>query len=167
MIAGAVAVVNDQRQRNMMIDIAAARFEMSKQSIRSFLCTYLTFQDIAALAPRPTKEKELTKDQKNMRWALNKFFYTRNQNSLPTAYAMMLKEKYCVDGQLLPEHPTYNQFRYFYRVQDLGWSATKRDPFLFLGKNLYLRKNPNCWERFWFHTHIRFHSAAVLHPQVS
>jgi hypothetical protein len=28
---------------------------------------------------------------------------------------MMLKEKYCVDGQLLPEHPTYNQFRYFYR----------------------------------------------------
>ena len=32
MIAGAVAVVNDQRQRNMMIDIAAARFEMSKQS---------------------------------------------------------------------------------------------------------------------------------------
>ena len=115
MIAGAVAVVNDQRQRNMMIDIAAARFEMSKQSIRSFLCTYLAFQDIAALAPRPTKEKELTKDQKNMRWALNKFFYTRNQNSLPTAYAMMLKEKYCVDGQLLPEHPTYNQFRYFYR----------------------------------------------------
>ena len=115
MIAGAVAVVNDQRQRNMMIDIAAARFEMSKQSIRSFLCTYLAFQDIAALAPRPTKEKELTKDQKNMRWALNKFFYTRNQNSLPTANAMMLKEKYCVDGQLLPEHPTYNQFRYFYR----------------------------------------------------
>ena len=115
MIAGAVAVVNDQRQRNMMIDIAAARFEMSKQSIRSFLCTYLAFQDIAALAPRPTKEKELTKDQKNMRWALNKFFYTRNQNSLPTAYAMMLKEKYCVDGQLLHEHPTYNQFRYFYR----------------------------------------------------
>lgn len=76
MIAGAVAVVNDQRQRNMMIDIAAARFEMSKQSIRSFLCTYLAFQDIAALAPRPTKEKELTKDQKNMRWALNKFFYS-------------------------------------------------------------------------------------------
>jgi len=27
----------------------------------------------------------------------------------------MLKEKYCVDGQLLHEHPTYNQFRYFYR----------------------------------------------------
>ena len=51
-----------------------------------------------------------------MRWALNKFFYTRNQNSLPTAYTMMLKAKYCDDyGKLLPDYPSFNQFRYFYR----------------------------------------------------
>lgn len=116
MIASAVAVVDNRQKRNMMIENAAEQFGMSKQSIRSFLCSYLVYQDIAVLAPKQSKEKELTKDQKNMRWALNKFFYTRNQNSLPTAYTMMLKEKYCdANGVLLTEYPSFNQFRYFYR----------------------------------------------------
>ena len=117
-IAPAVAVIADKKKRNMMIDIASKQFCVSKQTIRSLLCSYLVYQDIAALAPkqRQGKIKELTKDQKNMRWALNKFFYTRNQNSLPTAYTMMLKEKYCdVSGNLFPEYPSFNQFRYFYR----------------------------------------------------
>lgn len=116
MIAGAVSVVDDPPQRNLMIEKAAKQSGLSKQSIRSFLCSYLVYQDMAALAPKQVKEKELTQDQKNMRWALNKFFYTRNQNSLPTAYTMMLKAKYCdAYGVLLPEYPSYNQFRYFYR----------------------------------------------------
>ena len=116
MIASAVSVVDDIPKRNLMIEKSAEQFGMSKQSIRSFLCSYLVYQDVAVLAPKQTKEKELTKDQKNMRWALNKFFYTRNQNSLPTAYAMMLKAKYCDEyGVLLPKYPSYNQFRYFYR----------------------------------------------------
>lgn len=116
MIASAVSVVDDVSKRNLMIEKSAEQFGMSKQSIRSFLCSYLVYQDVAVLAPKQTKEKELTKDQKNMRWALNKFFYTRNQNSLPTTYAMMLKAKYCDEyGVLLQEYPSYNQFRYFYR----------------------------------------------------
>ena len=116
MIASAVSVVDDTQQRNLMIEKSSKQFGMSKQSIRSFLCSYLVYQDVAVLAPKQSKEKELTEDQKNMRWALNKFFYTRNQNSLPTAYAMMLKAKYCdAYGVLLPDYPSYNQFRYFYR----------------------------------------------------
>ena len=116
MIAGAVSVVDDPQKRNFMIKKSAEQFGMSKQSIRSFLCSYLVYQDMAVLAPKQPKEKELTKDQKNMRWALNKFFYTRNQNSLPTAYTMMLKTKYCDEnGVLCSEYPSYNQFRYFYR----------------------------------------------------
>lgn len=116
MIASAVSVLDDVKQRNLMIEKSAAQFNVSKQTLRSYLCTYLVYQDIAALAPKHSKEKELTVDQKNMRWALNKFFYTRNQNSLPTAYTMMLKAKYCDDyGVLLPEYPSFNQFRYFYR----------------------------------------------------
>lgn len=110
MIAGAVSVVDDVPKRNLMIEKSSKQFGMSKQSIRSFLCSYLVYQDVAVLAPKQSKEKELTTDQKNMRWALNKFFYTRNQNSLPTAYAMMLKSKYCdAYGVLLPEYPSYNQ----------------------------------------------------------
>lgn len=51
-----------------------------------------------------------------MRWALNKFFYTKNKNSLHVAYIQLLKEKYCdITGNLLPEYPSFYQFRYFYR----------------------------------------------------
>ena len=116
MIAGALFVVDNTSERNRMIKKASEQFNVSKQTIRSYLCTYLVYQDLACLAPKEKTEKELTKDQKNMRWALNKFFYTRNQNSLQTAYTIMLKEKYCdEEGVLLPEHPSFNQFRYFYR----------------------------------------------------
>ena len=116
MIAGALFVVDNTSERNRMINKASEQFGISKQTIRSYLCTYLVYQDLTCLAPKERIEKELTKDQKNMRWALNKFFYTRNQNSLQTAYTMMLKEKYCdEEGVLLPEHPSFNQFRYFYR----------------------------------------------------
>ena len=116
MIAAAVAVVSDKQKRNSMIDYASAQFGVSKQTLRSFLCSYLVYQDISVLAPQRKKEKELTRDQKNIRWALNKFFYTRNQNSLSTAYTMMLKEKYCdAYGNLVSKYPSFNQFRYFYR----------------------------------------------------
>ena len=116
MIASAVSVLDNVKQRNLMLENSAEQFGVSKQTLRTYLCAYLVYQDIAALAPKHSKGKKLTQDQKNMRWALNKFFYTRNQNSLPTAYTMMLKAKYCNDyGKLLPEYPSFNQFRYFYR----------------------------------------------------
>ena len=78
---------------------------------------YLVIQNIQVLLP---KEREygtaLTKDQKNMRWSLNRFFYTFEKNSLKTAYVKMLKEKYCDEaGQLLDTYPSFYQYRYFYR----------------------------------------------------
>ena len=116
MITAAVAVISDKKKRNSMIDYASQQFEVSKQTLRAFLCTYLVYQDMAALTPKKKKEKQLSKDEKNIRWALNKFFYTRNQNSLSVVYTMMLKEKYCdLNGNLVSNYPTFNQFRYFYR----------------------------------------------------
>lgn len=116
MIASAVAVVDNEKKRSEMIDNAANLFGVCKTTVRKYLCTYLVSQDISSLVCRQKKEKELNKDQRNMRWALNRFFYNRNQNSLQTAYTMMLKEKYCDEnGNLLAEYPTFNQFRYFYR----------------------------------------------------
>lgn len=116
MISRAVAVIDDEKGRSNMITLAAEQFKVSKQSVRSFLWSYLVYQNIGALAPKSRTEKPLTDEQKNFRWALNKYFYTRNQNSLPTAYTMMLKEKYCTPlGELMPDHPTFAQFRYFYR----------------------------------------------------
>ena len=116
MIAAALSVVENEKMRSEMINEASKQFSVSKQTLRSYLCTYLVYQGIGALAPQKKEKKELTPDQKNMRWALNKFFYTRNKNSLQTAYTMMLKAKYSnPSGSLLPEFPSFNQFRYFYR----------------------------------------------------
>lgn len=114
MISGVLPFIGDEQKRSKMIDFLSD--SQSKQTIRKYLCLYLTYQTIAALAPAQKKEKELTQDEKIMRWALNQFFYTKNKNSLQTAYTMMLKEKYCDNlGRLLPEYPSFNQFRYFYR----------------------------------------------------
>lgn len=80
------------------------------------LCLYLAYQNIAALAPKhDTSDKPLSQDAKNIRWALNKFFYNQNKNSLNVAYAFMLKEKYSDPlGNLHEHYPTFNQFRYYY-----------------------------------------------------
>ncbi|SCY12521.1 Integrase core domain-containing protein [Lachnospiraceae bacterium XBB2008] len=117
MIAPVLSFIGDENTRSHVINIIAAENNISKQSIRSFLKRYLIFQNIQVLLP---KEREydtvLTKDQKNMRWSLNKHFYTFEKHSLKTAYVKMLKEKYCdEDGQLMDTYPSFYQYRYFYR----------------------------------------------------
>lgn len=117
MIAGVLPFVADDKLRSLTISRIAEDRNVCKQTIRNYLCLYLAYQDISALAPKRSKDdKPLTRDEKNMRWALNKFFYTQNKNSLNTAYTYMLKERYTDGlGNLSTEHPTFNQFRYFYR----------------------------------------------------
>ncbi len=117
MIAGILPFVGDIRQRSYLISQTATEQGVSKQTIRSYLCLYLAYQNLAALAPKPqTSDKELTADEKNIRWALNKFFYSQHKNSLRTAYTSMLQVKYCdSSGVLLPTYPSFYQFRYFYR----------------------------------------------------
>ena len=116
-ISSVVAVVADKKRRTEMIAFAASNSGVSKHTVRKYLCLYLVYQTVSILAPiDSTNEASLTKEQKWMRWALNKYFYTQRANSLRTAYLYLLKEKYLDDkGQLLEKHPTYYQFRYFYR----------------------------------------------------
>lgn len=117
MIAGILPFVGDEKQRSFLIDAISKEMNIGKQTIRKTLCLYLVYQNIAVLTPKQKNyERELTTDEKNIRWALNKFFYNKNRNSLTTAYTMMLKEKYCDSaGVLLPEYPSIHQFKYFYR----------------------------------------------------
>lgn len=117
MIAGVLPFIGNEKERSMMISRVAEMFGVSKQTIRHNLCMYLVYQNISALAPKKCSYKRpMTKDEKNMRWALNKYFYTQRKNSLQTVYALMLKEKYCDNaGTLMPNYPTKHQFRYFYR----------------------------------------------------
>ena len=117
LIAPVVAVVADKNKRNEMINYVVRNSDLSKQTIRSYLCRYLIFQTVTVLAPvEAVRNRKLTKDQKLMRWALNKFFYTQRANSLRTAYLYLLKEKYLDNNGVLKEdHPSFYQFRYFYR----------------------------------------------------
>jgi len=116
-IAGILPFVSDEKMRNIIIANTAEENDICKQTVRNYLCLYLAYQDLSALAPkRIDEERPLNQDEKNMRWAPNKFFYTKHQNSLTTAYTLMLKEKYSdSEGTLLANFPTFNQFRYFYR----------------------------------------------------
>lgn len=117
LIAPVIAVAADKNKRNEMIAFTAQNSGLSKQTIRQYLCLYLAFQTVTALASvSAVRCNELTKEHKLMRWALNKYFYTSRENSLRTAYLYLLKEKYLdKDGVLKENHPSFYQFRYFYR----------------------------------------------------
>lgn len=117
MIAPILRLLSDEKKKCEMISVVANNEKVSKQTIRKYLCQYLAFQSIAILAPKDRdNDTSLTKDEKNMRWALNKFYFSYEKHSLKTSYTMMLKAKYCDgNGELLAEYPTFNQFRYFYR----------------------------------------------------
>ena len=104
-IAGILPFIGDEKKRKFMIHQMSEK--RSKQTIRRYLCAYLVYQDISVLAPLPKKkDRELTKDEKNMRWSLNRYYYTKNGNSLRTAYTLMLKEKYCDSNGKLFHHLT-------------------------------------------------------------
>lgn len=117
MIAPMLTFLSNQKKRRELINTISNIKSISKQTIRYYLCLYLAYQNIAVLAPKHSiKESVLSQDEKNMRWALNKFFYTKHKNSLNVAYTLLLKEKYCDSlGNLKSQYPSFYQFRYFFR----------------------------------------------------
>lgn len=117
MISCILPFIADKERRSSVISQVAIDKGVSRQTICNYLWLYLVYQNISALAPKDKgSKKELSTDEKNIRWALNKFYYTRQQHTLNTVYTLMLKEKYCDEnGVLLEEYPSFYQFRYFYR----------------------------------------------------
>ena len=117
LIAAVIPFVGNSAKRSAMIAQMAELNSISKQTIRKYLCLYLTYQRMEVLAPPPQKkQRELTTDEKNFRWALNKFYYTQRQHSLPTAYNLMLQHKYTdATGQLVPGYPPFHRFKYYYQ----------------------------------------------------
>ncbi len=116
-IAPVLGCLEDEALRTRLIKRTAEEHGVTRQTVRNYLKLYLTYNTISALAPkhRTAKEKPLTEDEKNMRWAVNRYVYSRRKNSLSTAYKMMLKEKYTDgEGKLLEKYPSFNQFRYWY-----------------------------------------------------
>ena len=108
--------IGSEAERNSAIEICSQRFGLSKATIRSRLCKYLAYQDIRIFLPKQKdSQKPLSNDEKNFRWALNKYYYNAIKISLKEAYRRMLKDKYCDDnGMLLPKIPSFRQFSYFF-----------------------------------------------------
>lgn len=117
LIAPIIPLAGDIRKRAAEIRHISENSQVSDQSIRHYLMLYLAYMDIRILAPKErVTKKELSEAEKNFRWALNKYFYNRNKNTLKLTYEFMLKERYTDEqGVLLLEYPTFAQFRYFYR----------------------------------------------------
>lgn len=113
------ACIYDKSHRNEVVRQIAAEHGIARRTVLQYLWRYWVYQSKNALLPaeRPAPEQhELTADEKAIRWALNKYYYTPQRQSLQTAYKMMLRAKYCdARGTLKAEYPTFWQFRYFFR----------------------------------------------------
>ena len=111
--------IYDKSHRNEVVRQIAAEHNIARRTVLQYLWRYWVYQSKNALLPaeRPTPEQhELTADEKTIRWALNKYYYTPQRQSLQTAYKMMLRAKYCdAKGRLQSEYPSFWRFRYFFR----------------------------------------------------
>lgn len=114
----AVECITNKATRNRIVGEIVTTEGVNRKTIQQYLWRFWVYQSRNALLPAERKKKEsqqLTQDQKNMRWALNKFYYSRNRHTLKNAYTLMLKEKYTdVLGVLQEPYPSFWQFRYFF-----------------------------------------------------
>lgn len=117
MISAILPFTFDESMRSKAIKKVSEEYGISRQTIRKYLCEYLAAQDIRSLAPQERNtDKPLTKDEKNFRKALNKYYYTTKKRTLKNVYTLMLKDSYCdSEGKLPEEYPSFYQFRYFFR----------------------------------------------------
>ena len=116
MISSILPYIGNIQVRTQLIHMTAEQHDISEQTVRKYICDYLAANDVAALAPQEREQKALNADQQNMRKILNMYFFSTKKRSLKNCFNLMLAKYYCDEtGQLLPEHPSIYQFRYFFR----------------------------------------------------
>lgn len=113
------ACIYDKPHRNEIVNQIVGEYGVSRRTVLQYLWKYWVYQSKNILLPTgrtSAKARELTANEKAIRWALNKYYYTPQKQSLQTAYKMMLRAKFCdAQGKLKPDYPTFWQFRYFFR----------------------------------------------------
>lgn len=120
MIADILPVMDDKKALGKAITRTADEYGISKPTVRRYLKLYQE-NGKQGLLPRnrtQNKEKNLTDFERNIRWGLNKFYYTTAKRSLKSAYRMLLEAKYYKDGKLIEPYPSFWQFRYYYRTHN-------------------------------------------------
>lgn len=142
LISPIINCIDIQYERNEMIRKVSERKNLSKQTVRKYLCQYLIFQDICCFS-KPKKEKNLSEDEKHFTYILNKHFYNSKKISLHTTYLYLLREFYIdSNGNLVDNYPKFHKFKYYYYktrklsnyyISRLGKSSYERDHTVLLG----------------------------------
>ena len=115
LISPILPFVSDDYMRSLLINQISNNQGISKQTIRKYLCMYLVYQNVSCLAPKEKSQKSLSQDEKNFRWALNKYYYSYLKHTVKGTYLLMLKDKYTDrSGNLIDGYPPFHRFRYFY-----------------------------------------------------
>lgn len=115
LISPILPFVSDDYMRSLLINQISNTQGISKQTIRKYLCVYLVYQNISCLAPKEKSKKLLSQDEKNFRWALNRYYYSYLKHTVKGTYFLMLKDKYTDrSGNLIDGYPPFHRFRYFY-----------------------------------------------------
>lgn len=116
LICDIINVIDNPILRCELLRKTAKANGYSIRGIKKWLYKFIAFQDKRVFAPKKPNTKEPNEVQKNFRWALNKFFYTRHGKTLSDTYIALIKEKYCDEcGKVKADRPSLNQFRYYFR----------------------------------------------------
>lgn len=114
--------ITDKAYRSRIAQEQATLAGVTRRTVLLYLWRYWVHQNKNALLTSSGTERSndlpstLSADDKNIRWALNKYYYTPQKQTLTTAYKMMLQARYCdAYGKLLPQYPSFWQFRYYFR----------------------------------------------------
>ena len=129
MIVGLIPLIDNKKVLCAAINRTANQYGLSSATIKNYLKAYLKSGDKTSLAPKQRKKKgKLTAFEKDIKWGLNKFYYTAEKRSLTDAYTLMLKSRYYKNGILMDHYPTFNQFRYFYeKTKSISNSTIRRE----------------------------------------
>ena len=138
-ISSILPVISNNEEKNNLINDCAVRYDLTTATIRRRLIDYLIFQNICVLLPNVKRnKKELTKDEKNFRWALNKYYYKTMKLSLKETYRRLLKDKYYKeDGSLVENYPSFRKFNYYF------YKTVKRENLIISrqGKSKFMRNH--------------------------
>ena len=75
-ISSILPVIENKILRTKMIEICKDNFSLSENTIRYRLYDYLVYNtSLVFLDKKEEKKKVLSNDEKNFRWALNKYYY--------------------------------------------------------------------------------------------
>ena len=112
------AYITNAALRQRAIAKIAQDARVSQKTLKRWYYSYLAYGE-QGLCPASKIKKSKTLPQeheKKIASALSKYYYSPKKRSLKTTYEMMLLKYYRNEQRIIvPDHPTYGQFLYYYR----------------------------------------------------